>query len=511
MDEIIFPGTERRVNKDEAIRFIAKQDFRRLIFLSGEMNAGKTHTMIEAIEECEGCNSVLFVVGRRSLVSEIENRMSSVFDVYNYADNVRFKEGIMKLQTGRLEVVSIFITCINSLLKLKESGATFDMICIDEATLTMTNLISPGFIPREKGDEILTCLKTVLFRQAKIVVLIDAALPETLKQDAKKMMNSSPDTDEAKSFDLRLIREGTKPIFDKAYFYQPFKYALETLPDDKEGMIMNEILHSVYVLNHKITISCPWAEAAYQLRDFILGARPDCYQTVPHIVVQTAPEKQSREARVNQGFTEETTDLHELFEEADVIIFNSCISAGHSFETVGVAKHFAFYTFGSHSNSLLEYNQMNARFRNIESGSLHIAILKVDKTVKKNESYLDLDNFCTANKKWEKELTSSYAINRQHVKRSLSRAFPGIKFKNGKIRKMKCKKSVASIHAKSHLDKAEVRKVYKLDDFPNKWDLVSGNNNQFGVYTRNIPSDLFQEKGITFRKTFSGEYYLVCS
>ena len=513
MDLKIFPQNERRVKKAEAINLISKQDYRRMIFLTGAMNSGKTHTIIEAIEDDKDCKSVLFIVGRISLVLEIQERMRTVFDVYSYTDKLKFTDGILRAKTGRLELKSVFVTCINSLLKMPLEGMKFDMVVVDEVTLTMGNLIAYNFIKQSEGEEILQCIKNTLLPKTKTTVLMDAAFPEPLKEDFINMINIDPDVDPARIYDLRLYREDVDPIFHTAYFYQAKKYEVETKPTDREGLIMREILHTIYVERKKVSISCPWAESACQMRNFILAARPDSDRRVPHIICLTADEKSMREQRVKSGYTDETLDLHVLVAEADVVIFNSCISAGHSFDTKGVAKHFSFMAFNNHSCSLLEYMQMTARFRNVETGTIHICTMDVNKKSGNKQTYhQELHNFCTKMKEWESEITSSYSINKTHIERALNRSFRGIVSEKGKIRKIKPKKNKLAIQAKYALDQKELKKLITLEDFPNKWELfMKGKNYISGIYSRNIPKDVLDKNNINYRQTFSGEYYIIAS
>nr|DBA11712.1 TPA_asm: ORF11 [Malaco herpesvirus 1] len=514
IDESIFPDTERRVEGEEAVQLISGHDYRRLVFLSGEMNCGKTHTMIEAIERSKTCRTAIFIVGRVSLVAEIESRMIDAFNVYNYGDKETFAEGVKRAKQGRLGLKSVFVVCINSMTRLDLDGINFDMVVIDEVSLTMKNIIAPGdFIPYSDGEEILKFLKNELLDNAKTVVLIDAALPLPLKEDFTNMMTQNGDCEDLKIHDLKLIRPGVEPIFDKAIFYQAKWMEIETDPSDTIGLIMREILDTVYVQRKKISISCPWASNACRMKEFILAARPDSDVGIPHIVVQTSEEKAARISRGVSGYTDETTDIHQLFAEADVIIFNSCISAGHSFSTENIEKHFAFYAFNSNSCELLEYNQMNARFRNIVSKTLHICMVNVsNKRVTRYKDYNDLHNYSIKMTQWENELTSSYATARTHVERSLSRAFPNIRFSNGKVKKTKLKKNKSAILARMNADGDELNKLYKLVDCPTRWELIADGKRKSGIYSLNIPFETLDENNINYRSTYCNpKYYMVCS
>lgn len=511
MDERLFPGHDRAVQKDEAVNLISKMDYRRLICLTGEMNAGKTHTIIEAIEKNDKCSVALFVVGRVSLAAEIEKRATSAFDVYNYSKSDKINEGILKVKTGMCEVKAVFIICINSLTdkKLPVDGLPFDMVIIDEATMTMKNLMS-SIIDRSMADSILTYLTEVVFARAEVVVLIDAALPEPLKVDMKAMMATSGE--DFRTHNLKLYREGVDPIFSKAIYYSSAWEEVENVPGESLASIMKEILQAVYVKREKISISMPFKDMAHVLAAKILAARPDTDPYVPHIVVQTAEERSERENRVSMGYTRETLDFHELCRESQVTIINPCVSVGVSLDTKYNQKHFAFFCFGPYTCSIDEQIQMTARFRHVESKTLHYCVFKPTPNAFCNYKDLPaLHNFYTGMRDWSNEISSSQFLAMDNIKRALQRAYPGLELRRGLHKRIRARKSKEAINCRVGMDANECDKVYQLTDCPMKWSLIAGKNKRRAVYTREIPKYVLDKNQIKYKKTNNGEYYLVCS
>ncbi|AFU90056.1 putative DEAD-box ATP-dependent RNA helicase [Abalone herpesvirus Victoria/AUS/2009] len=515
MDEQMFPGYERRVEKEAAKKLIAHVDYKRLICLTGDMNAGKTHTIIESIEECVRCKVALFVVGRISLADEIELRMQGSFDVYNYSKQERFREGILKVKMGVCEVKSVFVVCINSLNDriLPTDGLPFDMVIIDEATMTNKNLLSP-IIDTYAASEIMNYAKTYIFPKAEVIVLIDAALPEPLKKDYKNMISDGMDNpeEELAVHNLRLVRPDVKPIFNKALHFSAMWQEVENVPGQNLASMMKEILQAVYVYREKISISMPFKEMAHKIACFIRAAMPETDPYVPHIVVQTADERQERAERVARGYTQETLDFHELCRESEVVIINPCVSVGVSIGCGYIAKHFAFFSLGPYTCSLEEQIQMTARVRNIETSTLYYCVFNPKPNSFANyKDVPQLHNFFTEMKQWSNNSSASYHNAHEAIKRALERAYPNIALGRGLHRKRKARKSTELIKAKMELDAAECDKVYGLTNCEAKWSLVSGKKRRRPVYSRTIPEEELEKSGIKYKKTYNGEYYLVCA
>ena len=424
------------------------------VAIRGPMGSGKTHMILDTIKSA-GYRRVLFVVGRMLLVDEIVKRAEYVcgakVSVYSYKDPV-FSMKIMESKTtedeeeetddesqrGMGEIrTSLFVTCINSCATLPVN-IPFDMVVVDEAETTIQNLYSIKLMG-DRGGEISAAFTRVC-TMTPLLITIDAehsdALANNMYTIYVKRQNGQEDTDVPRIVRLTLATD-KEAIYKEAIVCTPRLWPFYKDPSAKKEAsrtISFSILHRVLEMGEKVCVSVPYKYIAEQLRELLTTCRPD--GKVPLVVLVTGSEP------LPPG-----TLCSQIARGCDVMIYTSCISAGHS---IDIGDHFdAMYTLfafdmggGAPSSccSLTEQVQMTARLRRCRTRKLFYSLFTVrKKCTPKNES--KPQSTASPSSEFDQHYkalrTNKETLQRgtpadvyAYVKKCLQRAYPGVSIKN---------------------------------------------------------------------------------
>ena len=319
----------------------SRHDFPTIIGVRGVMGSGKSHAMLEAVRRME-LRKVLYVVGRRGLVSEMARRAKSHgINVVEYTDGLEFvKHMFQDLKP------TLYLTVINSVCRIPTT-VKFEMMVIDEAETTVCNLYSVELMSKIGGLKVSdTFLKSM--QNTNTVVSIDAEHTDVLFDVFTSGNN------EVNNITCRLITPRPSSIYLTATLCRNYPW---------KTSIVAAILERVVLRRERVCISMVYKARIRKLYETLLIESARISDKVPKIVCITGDEP------LGDG------NLNKVAQDADVLIFNSTISAGHSVDIPGHFRcMFYFFDFMIGGCPLTEQIQMTGRIRQTEERHLFYAI-----------------------------------------------------------------------------------------------------------------------------------------
>ncbi|AKM21001.1 ORF67 [Ostreid herpesvirus 1] len=493
----------RKISGPHAVSIITKPQHRRYIALKGTMGTGKTHVTVESLNKITGSTgSILLIVGRKELANEIERRINGSCKVYNYLEKEEFSNGISLSRGGLLTERCVFIVCVNSITTdlFKEDGFKTEMIVVDEVETTFMNIVSESLMTYSAAIETRNTLVEKLFPYTNVLLTIDAALAEPMVVGCAKMFGGKF---EEYKLDLVRIRP---PIYHRAVQCSTAYNIIDHNPLEKRyDTLFNAITYHVYELGKRIVISVPYHKTALQLKRHILAARPQHFHKIPHVVVYTAKTRDARLARIKALQTGEQYGIEALAKEADVFIFNSCMSAGHSLNMDGYEACFSYFLINHMTCSVMEQLQMTARLRNNNSKTLYWGLMNtMNDPLRGIRDIEELKTYSTMMRKFGKWMGSSFDNGIKGFKILLKMAYPNIVFEKGVVKSREYPyKNNEIINQTMQNDASVLRKLF-INPEPSKWRFVTQEHE--ALYGKDLPPRQFN-----YYSTLSGLYNVVLS
>lgn len=380
-----------------------------VIGVRGSMGSGKTSAILDTIAAAH-LRTVIYVVGRSRLAQEIKERCTNHDDINEvkiYTEGGDFSNHLIYGDSEAVDLIcqsggysvhgkvleaikqsrcgpsTVYVTTINSMCRVPYE-AEVDALIIDEAETTISNLYCPTLMGR-RGNELTAAFLDVLER-APVVISIDAEhtdpLHDALYAWVARTSRVLPDSAEDMPIRLRLVLEAPleqPPIFTNIELCGPPPTKLDFATQCANESIVAAILEHVVIRKERVVIAAVHKTRIDTLYNTLMAEYVRVNGRALRIESVTATDKIPINSSIN-----------DLAATADVLLFNTALSAGHSIE---LKNHFScvfvFFTFDRYGNStapLNEQMQMTARVRSCREQKMYYCVEMVNNNIRNHRS-----------------------------------------------------------------------------------------------------------------------------
>jgi hypothetical protein len=302
---------------------------RKVFVIVAAKGMGKSKAIRRAVS---GRTSVLNITFRRSLARSSSADIPGCAVYMDHDDLGKFEHGVLTV-------------LINSLLRVNHNP---EVVILDE-WVSILEMLGSDLLDDERRYQIIKRLvRFVTF--AKLIIVSDALLDKPSMDCLIAMLDAKEELTNAEiAYDMTVLKYLHKPHADHEFVHHA-----------RLDKFLEQIVHSVLVQQHKVVIPCMTKAFAVRIHETVSswGRRTLLY---------TADD--------SEALVKTMVNIHDAWEQCDILIYSPVITAGCSFETRGHFDECFLYAYQG-TASVRSALQMMFRVRDLACKRVHVHLEK---------------------------------------------------------------------------------------------------------------------------------------